>query len=71
MKNPIMDFVDQGKSLSTEEGRRLIINSPNETIKDAAKDLKVMSALISASNESSDTIFRRKVLLAVGGATKK
>lgn len=63
--NPVVAFFEQGGSFLSEEGHKLIIDSKHSILKDAAKDIKVLIALLQARDQSADPFLRRQVLLAL------
>lgn len=65
MNNAVVEFAEQGKSFSSDEGRKLVQDSERSILKDAAKDSEVAGALVIAMNKSTDPYFRRKIILAL------
>ncbi len=65
-ENAIINFLNQGNDLLSEEGRRLINNSDQSIVAEAAKNsTNALRALVTAREKSSDPHFRRKILLAI------
>ncbi len=65
MKNVIIDFIEKGGDLLSEEGKNLIINCERVVVKEAAQNHDVLEKLCAARSATENVLFRRKILLAL------
>lgn len=63
--NEIVAFVKAGNSLNSAEGIKLIEESNELIIKEAACDPEIAATLISLRNASTDVFLRRKIILSI------
>ena len=66
MGNAIEEFVEQGKSLSSTEGTRLVQNADCSAIREAIRNPRVARAIAAALRATApNSLFRRKILMAL------
>ncbi|OGY42512.1 MAG: hypothetical protein A2Y82_04060 [Candidatus Buchananbacteria bacterium RBG_13_36_9] len=69
MANPIIEFVNSGKELTSAEGLKLLNEIEREKITEAWKiDEVLFGKLALARNVSDDVYLRRKIMLALSDA---
>jgi len=64
-KNVIVEFVNSGKSLSSQEGRILLMETERSIIEQAAKDQRIKIALKLVLSDGPEPVLHRKLLLAM------
>jgi phenylpyruvate tautomerase PptA (4-oxalocrotonate tautomerase family) len=66
MANTIVDYFRSGKNLDTPEGRKLVSEADDVTLKEAAKDPNSVTVMVQMVNNSQDVFLRRNLFKALG-----